>query len=156
MIGFIFYAILALTYAFPWVKVADEWYAPGQLVIPYLKFFLTQANIIKRTEESAPSIGDVMVYEKGLRYLGAPPSEGGPHNQITFELMAYAMVASALILLVPLKFFRVIGYLLALASSAAFTLAMFFIEGKLVTDLRFGLFANIGASLVFLIASFFI
>lgn len=156
MIGIILYGIIILTYALPWVKVTEEWYAPGQLVIPYFKYFLTQANILKQTPDSPPSIGDVFVYEKSLRYLSSPPEEGGPHNQITFELMAYAMLAVAVILLIPLKLTRVIGYLLSLASSGAFLLAMLFLEGKTIENLSFGLYSNLACSLIFLIATFFI
>ena len=155
MIGIIFYGIIVLTYALPWVKVAEEWYAPGQLVIPYAKFFLTQAGLLKQTPDSPPSIGDVFVYEKSLRYLSSPPEEGGPHNQIPFELMAYAMLAVAFILLIPLRIFRIIGYLLSITSSAAFLVAMLFIEEKTLQNLSFGLYSNLAFSSIFLIYQIF-
>ena len=154
MIGFLFYAVIVLTYALPWVRVSDEWYYPGQLVYPYLKFGLTQIGIFKHTEDSPPTIGDVMVYEKSLRYLGAPPEEGGPYNQITFELMAFAMIAVLVILLIPLKFLRIIGYLISIASASAFSLAMIFHEQKPFDALNYGIFTNIICSFIFLIITF--
>ena len=93
MLGILLYAVILLTYALPWSKVGEVYYSPGQLVLPYIKYFLTSVHILASNENTPPSIGDVFVYEKGLRYLGAPPSEGGPNNQITFELMGYAMAA---------------------------------------------------------------
>lgn len=154
MLGFIFFSVIVLTYALPWVKVAEEWYAPGQLVIPYGKYFLTQVGILKPNSDSPPTIGDVFVYEKSLRYLSSPPEEGGPHNQITFELMAYAMLAVIFVLIIPLRLFKIIGYLLSIATSLAFLAAMFFIEGKAFDSLSFGLYANLGLSLIFLLLTF--
>lgn len=154
MIGILFYGAIVLTYALPWVKVADEWYAPGQLVIPYAKFFLTKAGILSQKEDSPPTIGDVFTYEKSLRYLSSPPEEGGPHNQITFELMSFSMLAVCVLLLVPLRIFKVISYISAIATDLAFAAAMLFYERKDIKELSFGLFSNIGCSLVFLILTF--
>lgn len=155
-VSFIFFGVMLLTYAIPWVKVAEEEYAPGQLVIPYGKYVLRAFNILKKDENSPPSLQDVMTYEKSLQYLDTPPNEGGPNNQITFELMFYAMVATCVVLFIPLKIFHIIGYLLSLSTDAAFLLAMFFLEKKTIDKISYGLYGNLGASLVFLILTFII
>lgn len=155
MISLIFIGIMVLSYALPWVRVGEENYAPGQLVIPYAKYALSQFGLIKNDPTIASRISDIFVSEKNLRYLDAPPSEGGPRNQITFELIFYAMIITLLLLIVPLKVTRIVGYLLSLASSAAFLLAMMFLENKTIEDINVGLYSNFVGSVIFLAITFF-
>ena len=154
MFGFIFVSILILSYALPWAQVGEEKYAPGQLVIPYAKYALARFGFLKNDPTIATTISDIFVAEKNLRYHDAPPSEGGPHNQITFELIFYAMIVTLLLLIVPIRMMRIVGYLLSLASSSAFLLAMLFLENKTLADIFVGLYSNIVGSVVFLALTF--
>ena len=143
--------VLVLTYAIPWVRVGEEQFSPGQLTIPYSKFLMTRIGMIKLKEDSPHELGDVLVYDKSLRYLSIPHNEGGPRNQITFEIVAFSMAAIVLLLLIPLKLTRIIGYSLGLATSAAFFLAMLTFEGKAVPDIGVGLYSNMVVSAISLI-----
>lgn len=154
LFGIVMYGVIMFTYALPWTTVAEEVFAPGQFVIPFAKYGLTTAGILKQTERTPPSFEDLFVYEPSLRYLAAPASEGGPHNQKTFELIGYAMILSAVVLLIPVRIVRIIGYLITMCSSAGFLLALLFFEGKAITDVGVGLWGNIAAPFVFMIATF--
>ena len=154
LFGIITYGAIMFTYALPWAKVAEEVFAPGQFVIPFAKYGLTKIGVLKQTELTPPSLDDIFVYEPSLRYLGAPANEGGPRNQITYQLIGYVMIASALILLVPVRIVRIIGYLVTMCSSAAFLVALLFLEGKTVADVGVGLLANIVVPFVLIIVTY--
>ncbi|KAH0790669.1 hypothetical protein GPJ56_005410 [Histomonas meleagridis] len=156
MLGVIFLGVIILTYALPWVQVGEEQYAPGQLVIPYLKYALKKIGIMKTDFNTPDSIDNIFIFEKNLRYLATPPSEGGPRNQITFELIFYAMVITIILLIVPLRITRILGYLVSLASTSAFLLAMFFLENKTIESINIGIWANLICSLVFMVITFFV
>lgn len=156
--GFVHYAILGalvLTYALPWVPMGKEFFSPGQLVIPYAKFFLKKANVIKNNDDIADNFGDVMTYDKSLRFLTNPPADGGPSNQIIFILIGACMVAAILFFVIPTKLTRIIGSLIALSTTAAFAIAMIFIEHKEIAQLGYGLYGTLGVAFVLLVMSFF-
>ena len=149
------FGVMVLTFAMPWVKVADEFFCPGQFIIPFTKHALRKVGVLKTDEMSAPSLEDLFVYEPSLRFLGTPSNEGGPKNQITFELMGYAMFTSLIMLLIPLKTVNIFGCLISLGSSSGFCFAMIALEGKTVQELGVGLWGNISASFVSMIVRMF-
>ena len=147
---------LLLTFALPWVDVAGEEFSPGQLLLPYARYFLVKSKILKPGEHEPNSIDQVMLYEKSIRFLAAPPEEGGPRNQITFELIGMAMGLCILCLCMPFQLTYIVGSVLSFASSAAFFLAMILFEKKQIPSFGIGIFGNMAVSLVLTVVVYFI
>lgn len=150
----LFIGITILTYSLPWTTVAGQKYSPSQFVVPWVKYGLVKFGAIPAADDTPPTLEEMKIYDKTLRYLSIPHSEGGPKFPVMFEVMAYMMVFTMIMLLIPSKSVNVIAYGTTAISSLVFALALLQLEQN--TDFDFGLSGTIVTSLTLFITSFFI
>lgn len=152
----LFLGIIIMTYSLPWTTVVNHTYTPTQFFGPWLRYAMTKCGITEPTDATPPTLDDLRIYEPTLQYLALTEAEGGPRFPVMYELMAYAMVFTIIMLFIPVRIVNIFGYGLTFVSSFMFAAAIMAIEGRKGDAFGIGLAGTVVGSFTFFIISFFI
>ena len=134
----------------PWAEFAGNEFKPVYCIFPFVQFTVEKYLPLGK-EAKYQQVLQVFVDTPELRELAVPPSMGGPNNQIVFVVEGFALIASLILIGIPVTWIQLIGFIVSMSSNFGYALSMHLYEGQSIWELSWGVYLDIAFSLLGLI-----
>ena len=97
----------------PWAEFAGNEFKPVYCIFPFVQFTVEKYLPLGK-EAKYQQVLQVFVDTPELRELAVPPSMGGPNNQIVFVVEGFALIASLILIGIPVTWIQLIGFIVSM------------------------------------------